>query len=74
MPHIIENLTTSHAIHAKLVDLEANFDKRFSEEHIHKATALQIWGSSVDDAGADYCDVVLLSGQHELDRVRIPGY
>jgi hypothetical protein len=46
----------------------------FAVEQVRRATRMEVWGSSFDTPGADYCEFRLFDGDVLIDRKRVGGY
>jgi hypothetical protein len=38
-----------------------------------RTTVMEVWGSSIDDTGPDFCEFVLKNGTKVVARVRVSG-
>jgi hypothetical protein len=47
---------------------------RFSDEDVAKADRLEIWGTSFNEGGSDYCDYRLMDGDTVVVSRSVAGY
>jgi hypothetical protein len=50
------------------------FGPRFSDEEVDKSDKLEVWGTSFDDEGDDYCEFRLLKENEIISTKRVDGY
>jgi len=71
MPYLFETQTGKTKIRDKL----ENYCKgQFTEDEIQGAEKLEIWGSSFNDPGEDWCEYRLFFPGGKQKAIRIPGY
>ena len=72
MPHLIRKLTGAEA---RLAATDAPpFGPGVGEEKALDIDALEVWGSSFDDPGEDWCEFRAFNGDRPLGAWRVPGY
>lgn len=46
----------------------------FQDDVAATATSMELWGTSFDDPGPDFCEYRLFKGREQIGSKRFPGY